>query len=819
MLRALRDLGSGSLLPMALLLALGACGGGDDAPAAGGGSSGGTDSGDGGAGGGGTGGGGSSGGGGTGGPGTALGGDWAPGVPGVVPEDGGDDDDGQGAGPGNGEPLDGDWAADAPGEHPGEDLDDDPDPPDPATGLGDAGQPGLPFLSDLELLDAGPQELRVRFTTSTTATPRLRWSVVETLEGAALVDGPPGTQHDLLVTGLGEGVLHHLEVSAWNSAGIGTLPPATWRPAADGRIVEGELRPWHPVALRFAGPTASEVDAAPNPFLDRRLWVEFTAPDGSQRRVEGYFDGDGAGGGTGDRWTVRAHFDAPGVHTYTVGFREGPGVATTLDPGAGTAGALHGRTGLLTIAPRSLDAPGFLAKGRLEYVGAHYLRFTEGEWFLKGGTDSPENLLGYAGIDATWDEPGGVDTTGLIAGLHRYQPHVADFGAAGLGDASSPLFQSSTTGVDSRGLVGALDYLASRGVNSAYFLPMNLGGDGRDTWPFVGPADDPYERTHYDLSKLAQWRLVFEHAQRRGILLHFVLGETEYPNEHWLDDGLLGPERKVFYRELAARYGDLLAVKWNLGEECNHPVPRLREFADWLLAVDAYDHPIAFHTHPLNGPGNYPPYAEAVGDPRFSMTSIQGSTQSSGQMVERWRAESAAAGHPWVLDFDEQTTGLTDQNTTQMRREHLWDVYLSGGQLEWYFGYHALPLGGDLRAEDFRTREEMWDHMRHARVFMESLPFWAMEPMDAAVTDERPGYGGAEAFGLQGEVYAVYLPISDLPPTLDLSAETGTWRVRWYNPRTGIWHLGDVVSGGGPASLGLPPGGIDQDWALTVRPL
>ena len=103
------------------------------------------------------------------------------------------------------------------------------------------------------------------------------------------------------------------------------------------------------------------------------------------------------------------------------------------------------------------------------------------------------------------------------------------------------------------------------------------------------------------------------------------------------------------FRELAARFGDLLAIKWNLGEECNHPVPRLRDFATWLRAVDAFDHPIAFHTHPLTGNGDYPPYEEALGEPLFEMTSIQGSTQTSGLMVERWRADSAAAGQPWVL--------------------------------------------------------------------------------------------------------------------------------------------------------------------------
>ena len=46
-----------------------------------------------------------------------------------------------------------------------------------------------------------------------------------------------------------------------------------------------------------------------------------------------------------------------------------------------------------------------------------------------------------------------------------------------------------------------------------------------------------------------------------------------------------------------------------------------------------------------------------------------------------------------------------------MRRRALYDVYFSGGNIEWYLGYFPLPPGGDLRTEDFRTREEMWDYM------------------------------------------------------------------------------------------------------------
>ena len=53
----------------------------------------------------------------------------------------------------------------------------------------------------------------------------------------------------------------------------------------------------------------------------------------------------------------------------------------------------------MTIAATDKTAPDFRAKGRLEYVGKHYLRFAgTGEYFLKTGADAPETLLAYAGF-------------------------------------------------------------------------------------------------------------------------------------------------------------------------------------------------------------------------------------------------------------------------------------------------------------------------------------------------------------------------------------------------------------------------------------
>ena len=47
------------------------------------------------------------------------------------------------------------------------------------------------------------------------------------------------------------------------------------------------------------------------------------------------------------------------------------------------------------------SAPGFLKWGALRYVGKHYLKFQDGPYWLRAGTDEPEDFLGYAGFERT----------------------------------------------------------------------------------------------------------------------------------------------------------------------------------------------------------------------------------------------------------------------------------------------------------------------------------------------------------------------------------------------------------------------------------
>jgi hypothetical protein len=542
------------------------------------------------------------------------------------------------------------------------------------------------------------------------------------------------------------------------------------------------------------GPAASEADE-PSPFLEHRMDVTFRN-GASVVRVPGFFaaDGDAAdtGASSGRRWRANFTPDSPGTWTYEVSFRSGPGVAVAADPGAGSpVPGVDGLAGSFTVAPSDKTGRSHLAKGMLRYVGAHRLRFAgTGEHFLKVGANSPENLLAYADFDATRPS-------------HRYAAHVRDH------REGDPTWR----GGRGKGLIGALSYLAGEGMNAVYFLTNTVGGDGRDVWPWTSST----ARTRYDVSKLAQWDVVFSHMDRVGLLQHVVLQEME--NDRLLDGGSLGTERRLYHRELVARFGHHLGLQWNLGEENQNPTARRRQFAAHLRDLDPYDHPIVIH----NGGGWTPDalWGPLLGNPNFEGTSFQlgGGPASVHAQTLEWTRRSAAAGRPWAVAVDElgpHADGVVpdrvDPGHDVPRKQALWGNLMAGGAgVEWYFGYEHEH--DDLRMEDWRSRAEMWRQSRHAvDFFQQHLPFERMRPADE-LTPSRSDY----VLAAPGESYAVYLPEA-AATTLDLEGHARSFRVRWYDPRSGGSLLAsprDVVSGPGKVSLGTPPG-PSGDWVALV---
>ncbi len=605
---------------------------------------------------------------------------------------------------------------------------------------------------------------------------------------------------------------------------------------ADGKgsvAVSGELKQWHKVSLTLDGPYAHELDSAPNPFTDRAFQVTFTHASGSPSyQVPGYFAADGNASETsaesGTKWRAHLSPDKTGEWNYAISFKTGKLAA--LDGGGESLKPFDGVTGSFTIAASDKTGRDFRGLGRLTYVGEHYLKFAGSQqYFLKAGPDAPETLLGYVDFDNTLaGKPDKVP-------LKSWQPHVADW------KAGDPSWKNGK----GKGLVGALNYLASKGVNSFSFLPYNAGGDGDNIWPFVSRDD----KLHWDCSKLDQWGIVFDHGTAKGLYLHFKLQENEMDDDRQghestpgrvpesLDGGKLGPERKLYCRELIARFAHELALNWNIGEENTQSPDEVRDMVRYLHDTDPYKHNIVIHTFPDQ---QDKVYTALLGDQSLlTGASLQNSWNQAHQRTLQWVTESEKSGRLWVVANDEQgpasdgvpadpgyqgndgTAELNGKKYTlhDVRKLCLWGTLMAGGAgVEYYFGY-KLPEN-DLVCEDFRSRDRSWDYCRIALEFFPAnkIPFWQMKNADELVGNAQHD-NSKFCFAKSGEVYLVYLPDGGTS-TLNLSAATGDFKVAWFNPRTGgALAAGSVasVAGGGVVELGMPPAEGTEDWLAVVR--
>ena len=591
---------------------------------------------------------------------------------------------------------------------------------------------------------------------------------------------------------------------------VGSLPAAEptsvearSRPAGE---VRGELRKWHKVSVDFAGPESSET-ATPNPFADYRLDVTFR--NGQSKYVApGYYAADGNAAETsataGNVWRVHFCPDQTGRWTYSVSFKKGRNVAA--DGGGTSAGPPDGATGSFEIGSTDKSGRDHRARGRLQYVGGHYLRFAEtGEYFLKCGADAPENFLAYEDFDNTPDKKGFRKS---------WSPHVKDW------RPGDPTWKDGK----GKGIIGAINYLARvERMNAFSFLTMNIEGDDRNVFPYTSDQRDASgDYTRFDCSKLDQWEIVFEHADALGLYLHFKTQETE--NEMLLDAGNSGARRKLYYRELIARFSHHLALNWNLGEEngalgkSNQSTAQRKAMARYFWDHDPYRHNIVIH----NGKS----FDDLLGDAsRLTGVSVQTNKPDFSQVhgaVLRWVKKSRAAGKPWVVACDEPgdashalVTDREDPTHDNARANALWGTLMAGGAgVEWYFGYKHPQ--SDLTCQDYRSRDLMWDQCRYALEFFTKcdVPFWEMSSKDDLTADAND-----YCFYKPGEVYVVYLKTGG-SATLDLSEAEGAFEVRWYDPRHGgPLRRGSVstIQGGSACPLGNPPESPDKDWVILVR--
>ena len=575
----------------------------------------------------------------------------------------------------------------------------------------------------------------------------------------------------------------------------------------------GELKRWHKVTLTFDGPATSETDEF-NPFMNYRFNVEFThEASGKKYLVPGYYAADGNAGNTsaesGNKWRVHFAPDETGKWNYKVDFRKGKWAAVSDKPKTGeTGGYMDQSWGSFEISETDKTGRDFRGKGRLDYVGERYLKFAgTGEYFLKVGSDAPENMLAYEEFDGTFHNDGHKDD--LVKTWEAHEKHWKE------GDP---------TWKDGKGkdIIGAVNYLASKGMNAFSFLTNNVGGDDQNVFPYV----DYNTFDRMDCSKLDQWEVVFEHGDKLGMFMHFKT--LEHENQGLLDNGGIGVNTKLYYRELIARYGHHMAMNWNICEESgdwgNLKTPpqftwQRLSAAAYFAEHDPYIHHIVIHNgawfDDLYGHHSYYTGASLqTNRPDFSNVHAQ---------TLRILKESREAGKQWAVACDEpgdaQHSLLPDAEDPEhnnARMNGLWGTFMAGGWgTEWYFGYaHAHS---DLTCQDYASRDLFWDQGKIALDFFADnrIPFWEMDSHDEWVLTEKD-----YCLAKPGEIYVFFLKKGT--SKVDLSSAEGNLSVMWFNPRVGgELQKGKVkkVSAGAEVDLGSPPAEDGRDWVVLVRKL
>jgi hypothetical protein len=362
--------------------------------------------------------------------------------------------------------------------------------------------------------------------------------------------------------------------------------------------------------------------------------------------------------------------------------------------------------------------------------------------------------------------------------------------------------------------MGAINYLASKGMNAFSFLTFSVDGDDGCVYPHLVKSDSVFINAskeskawdkalihdRFDVSKLAQWEQVFDYAETKGMFLHFKTFENESASTMGRFD--FTDDRKLYYRELIARFGHHLALNWNLSEETNLDISVVKNTAAYIRNLDPYKHHLVQHTFPPkhgNGKIERPNfdyyYYNLVGfQSDLTGASLQLPKKEVHEEVKKWVDLSEKSGKPWVVCNDEQgeaSDGVTVDaehpsykaqkvdNLDEIREKVLWATLMAGGMgVEYYYGYQCET--NDLNNQDHRSRAKKYEQAKIALDFFRKLPFTEMKSMDE-LTENKKDY----VFGKNDSIYAIYIPKNE-KVALNL---VGKWNLQWFNPRTGEYGM------------------------------
>jgi len=546
----------------------------------------------------------------------------------------------------------------------------------------------------------------------------------------------------------------------------GTVPPPEELPAV--HVPRWEMHEF----------TASGRASVGNPFRDAALVGEFVSPSGRTNILDGFHDG-------GETWRLRFAPDEEGEWSYLV---RGEGV------------------GILQRGTLRCTAP----RGR-GFIRVH-----------------PENPQAFAYADGTPFFP--------------------------MGDTCYGLYDDSPITPELRA-----EYLKTRRSQRFNFVRISLGhSEARaaadpNYWAWGGTAEQPdLDRFHPEFFR--GFDELLRDLRAQGMNVELIL--LNFYRRPFTDTRLWTPAReRRWLRYVIARYAAFDNVfLWSLANEYEtHPDGKYRlDFpgdVDWAKAVarfvkehDPYRH--LFTVHPVISSSRQgesprspfdPPWriGEFFGDePAMDVLSQQTGQAGEGTVWDEeqrcWTGDSATLvaslradrrfGKP-VLNTESGYEYLRGHPTGRRQVHHTDKVRRSAWRIVCAGGYFAAGFHGTLGHSDAWNRldppnhytftvkgEGAADQLGLLHDFFAILPFWRMQSFEGVT-------GDAVALAEPGKVYAVCLPHGG-STTVDLTAASGQFTGRWFDPRTGEFDRKFYAPGGRPSEFQAPD---LRDWVLLLQ--
>lgn len=556
-------------------------------------------------------------------------------------------------------------------------------------------------------------------------------------------------------------------------------------------LICGETNKWHPISLTFESDHKYGENNNPNPFLDIKMEVTFEHIKTKQKFTAlGFFVADGKAEYTmatsGNKWRAMFTPELTGAWKYTISFSKGKNVAISDHKGTPLS-ELDGKEGRFIVSDTNKSGKDLRDKGILRHKYSNYFQFSNSSYFIKNGIKSPSNFLSYyefnnANLNSHF--------------LHKYNDHASDYKYIG------SLWGAHRN--KGKNIMGAINYLSENNVNSLSFSLYNIeGGAGNDVFIWNKKSSNI---KRIDISKLAQWEKVFSHMQKSGITINFILQESN--NDHILNNGELKTNRKLYYREIIARFSHHPGVIWNLGERISmksnsatskDSVTRLKRTSSYIKGLDPYNHPIivnaSFNDEKL--------YNNIIADNTIDGISLEVKEHNKEAFLKTSSniISSNSYKTPWavfidkVLDNNEKGLSKKPNNKTVdfYRREALWgNLIAKGSGMDLYLSEkgNKKAIEKNINTESFTGYEKILKQNSFAGLFFGKDISRYVHKLDLCsnignsenITTSEEAYNGY-CLGIFRKIYILYFTkegdktIKNLPES--------TYSITWYNPLNG----------------------------------